>query len=342
MRQKVARSLPSFSVKSDLSIPPRKALLPISFGVCSVTLLSILDWHLSQQLSKTSRVGYELEVLHVDDADVTDPSAPSARGHIEKLRARFPRHAYHLRRPEPLETPSPSGHPTNGASDNGSAAATQDLPSLLSALPSASSRADILSISRRKAIAQAAHDLSCDTVLYAHSTTRLAERVLSETAKGRGFSLPFLTTDGPAAPDEVPTVYPMRELLKREISMFAARTGLDELVPPEAPRARHVAAKNASIDELMGEYFESVEASYPSIVANVVRTTGRLQAPPPEEGDAVLCILCGFVLPKNGRASERWAGLQERSVTAEDGRDDDSAPLCYGCMRSLSGARIPS
>lgn len=74
--------------------------------------------------------------------------------------------------------------------------------------------------------------------------------------------------------------------------------------------------KNSTIDDLTRQYFASIEADYPSIVANVVRTTGKLQARTLAEVEAH-CELCGLPL-EGGQAPER-------------------SRLCYGCIRTMGG-----
>lgn len=67
---------------------------------------------------------------------------------------------------------------------------------LLSSLPSTTSRMDILSILRTRLIVEIAKKEGCAAVLWGDSTTRLAQKTLAETAKGRGFSIPWQTADG--------------------------------------------------------------------------------------------------------------------------------------------------
>jgi cytoplasmic tRNA 2-thiolation protein 2 len=71
--------------------------------------------------------------------------------------------------------------------------------------------------------------------------------------------------------------------------------------------------KNSTIDDLTKAYFSGVEVDYPSIVANVVRTTSKLQARTLEDVEAH-CELCN--LPLEGQAPER-------------------SRLCYGCIRTM-------
>ena len=87
---------------------------------------------------------------------------------------------------------------------------------------------------------------------------------------------------------------------------------MDELMVIESSKMS-VSAKNTTIDELMRGYFEGVEKGFPSIVSNVVRTTGKL-APTPLSEVEQQCELCE--MPLKGQAPEK-------------------SRLCYACIRNL-------
>jgi len=87
----------------------------------------------------------------------------------------------------------------------------------------------------------------------------------------------------------------------------------------------------------MFRYFAEVEESYPSVVANVARTTGKLvrllnnnsnDGADHQEG----CGMCGMPLDEQG--DERWRG----ELGMENGHDGgEEGKLCYGCERSIRG-----
>lgn len=93
-----------------------------------------------------------------------------------------------------------------------------------------------------------------------------------------------------------------------------------------------VSHKDMSIEEAMSRYFESVEESYPAVVANVVRTTGRLECAGAGEGAA--CSVCGMDVDERGDA--RWKGEIGMDVK-RGGEGGEAPPLCYGCERSIHG-----
>lgn len=191
----------------------------------------------------------------------------------------------------------------------------------------------------------------CQAVLFGHSTTTLGALTLAETAKGRGFSLPWQINDGVlpvedfSSRDRDPTAatprkqtirvhYPLREIYRKELDTYAALTDppLAEIIPPEeaVDRAGSVVShRDLSIDEVMVRYFADVEENYPSIVANVVRTTAKLSRLDAEER----CGVCGMTLDETG--DERWKGEIGEGGGGGDGAGRSG--LCYGCERSVHG-----
>ena len=82
----------------------------------------------------------------------------------------------------------------------------------------------------------------------------------------------------------------------------------------------------------MSRYFEDAEQNFPSVVANVVRTTGKLKRH--ETDDA--CGLCGMALDEQG--DTRWRGeILDGRLPDGTGRSAQDGKLCYGCERSIYG-----
>ncbi|KAI1115011.1 hypothetical protein F5Y14DRAFT_142540 [Nemania sp. NC0429] len=165
---------------------------------------------------------------------------------------------------------------------------------------------------------------------------------------------------------------PLREVFRKEIltylSIVHTSVGpLSSLLPPSSisvsPSRAVVSHRDQSLDEVVARYFADVEASYPSVVANVVRTTGKLSREAPvaaavrphlDTGTGVgvgvgvvrtqQCGLCGVRLDPLG--DERWKGEigHVDANNADDsgqgmggGSGSGRARLCYGCDRSVKG-----
>jgi cytoplasmic tRNA 2-thiolation protein 2 len=309
LHTKVVKRMDAFRTRHAEAGQQRKLLLPISFGVSSVTLLHVLTKHLKIQVEKTGRTGFSLQVLHIKST-----GSENYTKQFDLLKKAFSEHEYSTTSLEDLFT------------------RPEHLQELLGSLPSSSSLADILSILRTRSAVQFALANGCEAVFWSNSTTSLAETILSATAKGRGFALPHLISDGPT-PYGISFHFPLRDVLRKELVSHAklVEPSLLEFMDPKALEGvkMPVSGKNASIDGLMGTYFEEVEDGYPSIVSNVVKTAGKLQS----RGEGrEKCRLCGLVVEEGMMGIAGWGGYQEDSGGEQE--------LCFGCSRSLPAELI--
>lgn len=311
VQTKVVKRMETFRVKNSEPGQEKTLLLPLSFGPCSTALLYTVSRHLQGQIAKTGRTGFKLHILHVHQEESSEPSDEI----LEQVRQRYPQYSYsNIALSSITEHTSLLPSTFKELVTNESQTPTEKLTSLLTTLPSATSRADATSILLRKLTTHHAKTQNCAAILYGDSTTRLSERTLAETAKGRGFSLPWVIADGDS-PFGLPIYYPLRDLLSKEIAAFvdfvepslASTLVKNDIGKPAA------SMKNSTIDDLTRQYFASVEADYPSIVANVVRTTSKLEPRSLKDVESQ-CELCE--MPLEGRAPER-------------------SRLCYGCIRTM-------
>nr|OQO21248.1 hypothetical protein B0A51_10738 [Rachicladosporium sp. CCFEE 5018] len=326
---KTIKRLETFRTRySSPNDPPRRLLLALSFGVSSTSLLQILDWHLAGQRERVGRAGVEVLVVWVRGFD---DGGKDGEGHAEgeerwrRLRERYPAHEF-----ETLELASvldlvpglQTSLPTISDLDS-SAPASHRLDHLLATLPSASSRADLKRTLLHRLLLHHASATSCSALLYGSTTTLLAERTLAEVASGKGFALPQLITDTPAAPSSssVQVLHPLRDVLRKEIQIYASLVTpplTDLLIPEEPVGAKAVVnSRDATIEGLMRGYFEGVEEGFPAVVSNVVRTVGKLQVQPQpsREERVAACEVCGLDFVREGEV--------ERSR------------VCGGCVRML-------
>ena len=319
VQSKAVKRMDAFRLKNAKSDERRQLLLAMSFGLSSLTLLYTLHQHIERQLNRSGRASYDLHVLHVINGD--DASSDE---YLAILKKRFPRFQY-------------SNISLECDDEESEIPATEEsLSDLIKKVPSATSRVDLLQIHTAKRVTNFAKSAGCEAVLWGHTTTALAERVLAETAKGRGFAVPWLLNDG-ASPLGVSCHCPMRDVLKKEVQLFAKLTDppLTELYP-QLQNKPAISSRTTTIDSLMKDYFASVEEDYPSIVANVVRTSGKLSKT--EEGTAS-CTLCKMPFTSSsGWKVDNKGGIPASTVEAE------APPLCHGCsstVRGLNTSRMP-
>lgn len=337
---KVFKRLEANNVRSAFNESPKSLLLPVSLGVTSTSLLHILDEQFRAHLKRSGHANYTLHILFINHSPLEDQL--DHRRSIDLLKERFPLHTYTILSLEDvfdyeldIEKEILGLQSVNLLTDDKRARLQQ----LMSNLSSETSRTDITTILRQTLTTEFAKQHGCEVILYGDSTTRLAERTLSETAKGRGGLLPWLTADVPLI-SGLRMAYPMRDLLRKEISTFAAMVS-----PPLTPLIRDngsigqaaVSSRSTSIDQLMCQYFESVEQNYPSIVANVVRTSSKLKASSTNL-NTPSCNICKLPVTKQ---SHCWGGDQNSALNSSI--DVDTAlghvgAICYGCARSIKTA----
>ena len=338
MTTKVVKRMETYRVRGSTKTA-KKLLLPLSFGPSSAALLHILDQHLQGQYDRMNRAAYELFVVHIDQY-LEDADRKASFELLEKYTKRFPRHTYSKFGLEDalllddidwrsLGMPQA---PTPDAERSG----TKRLQQLIGLMPSPTSGVDIISTLLTRLLVDVAKRNNCESILFGDSTTRLAERTLTETAKGRGFSLPWQVSDG-MSPYGVGFNYPMRDLLKKELITFSSVTmpPITDLIIHQEPSS-HISAssKTTTIDDLMAQYFETVEDNFPSIVANVVRTSSKLK--PLIGNDNTACGICGLPVAEGTDGIFGWGGDQNSDSRPERGNGHDGV-LCYGCSRSING-----
>ncbi|KAK1832334.1 hypothetical protein QBC39DRAFT_405242 [Podospora conica] len=323
-----------------LTRPPLPSLtrhytLALSLGPSSTTLLHLLHANLLYSLTKNPTPPYRLLVVHItnDALPSSPPTSPTA-----PLIPLYPEFTF---LPLPLSTAL--SLPTidfSALPAQGSGPPAVRLQTLLSGLPSAASRADVLRLLTRHVLLHAAREAGSQALLMGHTTTALAELTLSEAAKGRGFGVPWVVSDGPApGPDgDIIVSHPLREVLRGEVVRYVGMVEPALLVLEKevvGDKGAVVSHRDLSIDEVMRRYFGEVEERYPAVVANVARTTGKLVRMLGEGGGR--CGVCGMGL--DGEGDERWRGELGGGGTGEvvEGAGAGKGRLCYGCERSTRG-----
>ena len=268
---------------------------------------------------------------------------------MASLQTKYPRHEY---KTAPLIQDKHEEHDENDSDDN------LDVSGLLKSLISPTSQSDIASIALTHTIIRQAQISNCEGIVWGDTTTRLAEKILASTALGRGATLPWLVNDGPS-PYTLPNsstnivfLYPMKDVLRKELEPYGQVSDITTLSTPQRAIGAVVSSKNATIDGLMKEYFESVEKDYPSIVANVVRTSSKLR--PSDEIASQLrddntdyrptsCELCGVPVASGafgihswggGSQAARSGGSSQQTIIPVDPTVVVEHRLCYGCARS--------
>lgn len=340
----------------------KRILIGLSFGPSSAVLVDVLNDQIQFHLKKRQSSAFEGVVVHVDTDLSAKPSgddeSPLSQKLLDGFAKRYPQLTFlrvslsSVLELDTIDWAVLPAVPTGEAGED----ASKRLQALFDQLPSTTSKADILRLFIRHILISTALKERCLALVMGCSTTALAELTLGETAKGRGFSLPWMVGDGPMTIPRYPTskstqnqtpdssetgdggmdttaqlsiYYPNRELFRNELVRYTTlvEPPLTDLIPSDdaVGSSPVVSLRDVSIDEVMSRYFTDVEEKFPSIVANVVRTTAKLDRTASTEQERY-CGLCGMGLDTLG--DQRWKG--------EMGDDEDQGEgrLCYGCSRA--------
>ena len=321
-------------------------LLPFSFDVSSMALLHLLDKRMREKSPYSNAAEARFHIVSIDTSTILPESSPTKN--FGFLKERFPQHNYAM---FPLEDLVGDLGVAVGRSPSRPSTARQDsdgqdetpagkLSHLLKSLPSATSKADVLRILKRRGLLRLAESYGCKGVLWTDTATELAERTLAETAKGHGYSLPWQISDGTSR-FGIPFYFPLRDFLRKEMNSFLelAAPQLQQLIiVPEHRNTASSFTKNDSLDTLMNQYIGSAEENYPNIVANVIRTSSKLQAPKQN----VQGRRCFFCTVSRDDTSTAGSALAEGEIGLIMGRlglgveDQAHEQLCQSCVSSLS------
>lgn len=315
---KVIKRLESNKIRGGFNEPVRHILLALSLGVSSVSLLHLLDTQLKERSRQGRHPGFVIHLLFIDESSIA--GLTSSQKQIQTVTSTFSAHEIDV---VPIQDCFKYGidvdeyFKRDKRSEERATDPLQRLEACLTTVGSATSKADLIHIIRGRLIGTFAKQKGCSHILYGDTTTRLAERTLAETAKGRGGHLPWLVMDNVAVYG-VERSFPLRDLLRKELLIYASimEPPLTVFISHGASPGPAASSKGNSIDLMMGQYFASVEESYPSIVANVVKTTAKLN-PSISAQDAPTCNLCLF--PLTGKAL-----------------DGQGLDLCHGCSQTLN------
>ncbi|KAM0247292.1 hypothetical protein ACHAP5_004153 [Fusarium lateritium] len=338
--------------RSSKKLTTRRLLAGLSFGPSSSVLAQLLSEQALHHSENKASSPFEPVVVHIDtELSHTKGDSP-AQKLLAEYRRVFPHATFEcvpLKDVLSVRSIDWSTLPLDAAKPDEDPSAR--LQRLFDALPTLTSRTDVLRQLIRHLLLQKAQDHACSALLLGHSTTALAALTLSEVANGRGYAVPVQVADGmttvctyeavesgaaqEASRLEFPVYYPLREIFRNELVQYIDLVpSLKEVVPVDQTGAKTganvVSYKDLSIEEVMARYFDSVEEGYAGIVANVVRTAGKLERVPYKS----FCGSCGMSLDAEG--DSRWAG--EIGDDAGDGPGAAAAGrLCYGCKRSIHG-----
>ncbi|XP_057566701.1 cytoplasmic tRNA 2-thiolation protein 2 isoform X4 [Hippopotamus amphibius kiboko] len=177
------------------------------------------------------------------------------------------------------------------------AAQTEALSRLFSSVKTLTAKQELLQTLRTHLILHVARTHGYSKVMTGDSCTRLAVKLMTSLALGRGAFLAWDTGFSDERHGDVVVVRPMREHTLKEVAfynrLFAVPSVFTPAVDTKAP-------EKASVHRLMEAFILRLQAQFPSTVSTVYRTSEKLVKAPRESWAAgprgPRCLLCLCVL----------------------------------------------
>lgn len=306
-----------YSVKNSPKDKRRTLLLPVSYGLSSLSLLHILNRALERQRTAgPKQTAYDLQILAVS-SPVTESLTEQNKSRIDVLKAAYPNYKYseiplHSVFQYDSEIKSAMSQFSNDPSLHDETKSDEErFYAFRASLTTATSRADFDETILRRLITAFAKIEECDAIIWGDSDTRLAAKTLANVSMGRGAGLPWDVCDG-ESPSGVYFNFPLRDIFLSELKLYSEFEISDLLSEIGIGRenTENLSNRNISIADLMTQYVEQQGSKYPGVMANIVRTVDKLRRP---ESTASNCVWCN--MPAETKAQEK--------------------PTCYGCARTF-------
>ncbi|KAM5297789.1 cytoplasmic tRNA 2-thiolation protein 2 isoform 2-T2 [Glossophaga mutica] len=188
-----------------------------------------------------------------------------------------------------------------------SAAQTEALSRLFDSVKTLTAKEELLQTLRTHLILHVARTHGYSKVMTGDSCTRLAIKLMTSLALGRGAFLAWDTGFSDERHGDVVVVRPMRDHTLKEVAfynrLFAVPSVFTPAIDTKAP-------EKASIHRLMEAFVLRLQAQFPSTVSTVYRTSEKLVKAPRDSSaggsPAPRCLLCMCALDIDTAANRGW------------------------------------
>ncbi|XP_009888351.1 PREDICTED: cytoplasmic tRNA 2-thiolation protein 2 [Charadrius vociferus] len=183
-------------------------------------------------------------------------------------------------------------------------------------------------------ILQTARTRGYTKVMTGESCTRVAIKLLTNLALGRGAFLAVDTGFVDNRHGDVMVVRPMREYMAKEIAFYNHFFDVPTVIAPPLPTKRR---EKPSIHRLMERFLLGLQEDFPSTISTVYRTGEKLSpAPAKASSESQRCLLCLCALDIAGEEELALEPtlIMEETEPVEDGAESKAAfipLLCYSC-----------
>ncbi|XP_035193098.1 cytoplasmic tRNA 2-thiolation protein 2 [Oxyura jamaicensis] len=236
----------------------------------------------------------------------------------------------------------PGGDPAAPHARLPAATLTAELLRLFEAVETLTAKEELLQMLRGHLILHTARTRGYTKVMTGESCTRVAVKLLTNLALGRGAFLAVDTGFVDSRHGDVTLVRPMREYMAKEIAFYNHFFGVPTVITPPLSTKRR---EKTSIHRLMESFLLGLQLDFPSTISTVYRTGEKLSAAPAEASSELQrCLLCLCALDIAG---EEELALQPTLVTEETGNGAESRAafiplLCYSCRLTFKEMGSPA
>uniref|UniRef100_A0A8C1YYZ4 Cytoplasmic tRNA 2-thiolation protein 2 n=1 Tax=Cyprinus carpio TaxID=7962 RepID=A0A8C1YYZ4_CYPCA len=191
------------------------------------------------------------------------------------------------------------------------------LERLFSSLKTLTAKEDMLQTLRQHLILHIARENGYSKVMMGDSCSRLAVRLLSNIALGRGAALASDTGFSDPRYGDVVIVRPMRDYSSKEIAFYSRMFNVPSVIISGLDTKTH---DKASIQRLTESFVTNLQSDFPSTVSTIYRTSEKLHTVMPPQSQsaepASKCLLCLCTLDtKEDKASAFHATLVSEQLS---------------------------
>ncbi|XP_021264230.1 cytoplasmic tRNA 2-thiolation protein 2 isoform X2 [Numida meleagris] len=222
------------------------------------------------------------------------------------------------------------------------AARTEELLQLFDAAETLTAKEELLQMLRTHLLLHTARTQGYTKVMTGESCTRVAIKLLTNLALGRGAFLAVDTGFVDSRHGDVTVVRPMRDYMAKEIAFYNHFFGVPTVITPPLRAKRR---EKTSIHRLMENFLLGLQVDFPSTISTVYRTGEKLSAAPAEANSELQrCLLCLCALDIAG---EEELALEPTLITEETGNGAESRAafiplLCYSCRLTFKEMGPPA
>ncbi|XP_061101143.1 LOW QUALITY PROTEIN: cytoplasmic tRNA 2-thiolation protein 2 [Conger conger] len=205
--------------------------------------------------------------------------------------------------------PPGDGTPQNGPARLG-LGRSEDLGRLLSSVRTLTAKEDMLQTLRHHLMVHTARTHGYSKVMMGDSCSRLAVKLLSNIAQGRGATLATDTGFSDPRYGDVVIIRPMRDYSSKEIAFYNKMFGVPSVFVPGLDTK---ASDKASIPLLTESFVTKLQTDFPSTVSTIYRTSEKLRTVCPSQNAgseaSAKCLLCVCALDTKTGGEQRCSAV---------------------------------